>query len=84
MIQGFESFCSVNIPCTKCIKLRAQKCLHPTACVNDVVGLFVHISVHSHLDISMSGDGLKRFDVRTCARGVGEVAVPEHMSSSVV
>ena len=74
----------MNIPCTNYTKLRAQKCLHPAARINDMAGLFVHTSVHGHLDISMSGDGLKRFDVRTCVRGVGEVAVPENMSGCIV
>ena len=33
----------------------------------DMAGLFVHISVHGHLDVGMSGDGLKGFDISTCA-----------------
>jgi len=84
MRQGFERVYPVNIPCTNHIKLRAQKCLHPTACINDMAGLFVHISVHGHLDVGMPGNGLKRFDVSTRACRIGEIAVPEDMSGSIM
>ena len=36
MRQGFERVYPVNIPCTNHIKLRAQKCLHPTARIDDI------------------------------------------------
>ena len=72
----------MNSPCTKCIKLRAQKCFQPTTRINDMAGLFMHIFVHGHLDVGMSSDSLKGFDVSACTCRVGKIAVPEDMSMS--
>jgi len=80
----FQNTLKKLFPCTNHIKLRAQKCLHPAARINDMAGLFVHVSVHCHLHIRMSGAGLKRFDVSTCTCRVGERAMPEDMSSGIV
>ena len=54
MRKGFERSYPVNIPYTNYTKLRTQKSLHPAARINDMAGLFVHISVHGHLDVGVS------------------------------
>ena len=77
--QGFALSLHLHIPCTKRMKLCAQKRLHSVACINDVAGLFMHISIHYHLNVRVSSNGLKYFDIRSFDCYMGEMTVPENI-----